>query len=138
MPSKDENDHPEPSGSFVLKLPLDIRLLIQAIVQFFLLNKHQRRRPVLLVTGGIAMLATIAMLLCMAPGASGGSQNDGSAPRVPPRWGPGMPNYSFRTWVLELMLWVQLTDLPPQQQVAAVLLRLDGVAKQMGRALSPD
>ena len=35
------------------------------------------------------------------------------------------------------MLWSMLTDLAPHQQVAAIILRLEGAARELARTLTP-
>ena len=84
-------------------------------------------------------LAPGAIICLMQPGAGGGGGggDGGASYRVPPRWGPGRHHESFRDWVVKLMLWIQLTDLQPAQQVAAILLRLEGTAAEMAKALTP-
>ena len=82
----------------------------------------------------LALLAFISMTIChmMSPG--GGETNH----RVPPRWGPERETtYSFKTYVTDLMLWSMLTDLAPHQQVAAIILRLEGAARELARTLTP-
>ena len=59
--------------------------------------------------------------------------------RTPPRWGPEMESrYSFRSYITDLQLWSMMTDLAPHQQVAAVILRLSGAAKDLARTLTPN
>jgi hypothetical protein len=81
----------------------------------------------------------LSSLLClMWPGAGGGGGGGaGAAHRVPPAWNPDHQSYSFRAFMTDISLWVMLTDLAPQQQVAAIVLRLGGQAREIGRMLSP-
>ena len=59
--------------------------------------------------------------------------------RTPPRWGPEMESrYSFKAYITDLQLWSMMTDLAPYQQVAAVILRLSGAAKDLARTLTPN
>jgi hypothetical protein len=51
--------------------------------------------------------------------------------RIPPQWGPNMRGYSFRRWVKDVITWTMLTDLQPQQQVPALIARLQGAAQEM-------
>ena len=46
--------------------------------------------------------------------------------------------YSFRAYVTDLTLWVMLTDLQPHQQAAAVIMRLRGSARELGRTITAD
>ena len=85
----------------------------------------------------ISLIAIAVWLITMVP-AGGGAAGDGSTFRVPPRWGPGMVhNYPFRDYMSDLTMWILLTDLQEHQQVAAIILRLDGTARRMARTLTP-
>ena len=37
----------------------------------------------------------------------------------------------------DLSLWIMLTDLQPQQQASAIVMRLGGAARDMARLISP-
>ena len=82
----------------------------------------------------------------MLPPRAGGGNDQGhnhvrqeTSHRTPPRWGPGMESrYSFKTYITDLQLWSMMTDLAPYQQVAAVILRLPGAAKDLARTLMPN
>ena len=79
-----------------------------------------------------AVLAS-SLIIYMMPGGGGG----GGRYREPPSWGPEREReYSFRTWLTDLTFWVTLTDLAPHQQVSAIVLRLTGVARDVGRNLT--
>ena len=59
--------------------------------------------------------------------------------RTPPSWGPERDaQYPFRAYCLDVRLWTMVTDLPPRQQGAALIMRLTGAAKHSTRTLSPD
>ena len=59
--------------------------------------------------------------------------------RVPPMWSPETETqYSFRSYMTDLSLWIMLTDLQPQQQASAIVMRLGGAARDMARLISPD
>ena len=45
---------------------------------------------------------------------------------------------SFRRWCQNLQLWLQLTELQPHQQVAAIILRLDGTARECADMLTTE
>ena len=44
---------------------------------------------------------------------------------------------TFRQWSQEIGLWILLTDLQPPQQVAAIILRLGGTAREAVNHLTP-
>ena len=44
--------------------------------------------------------------------------------------------YRFRAWCVDIRLWSTLTDLAPDQQAAAIILRLEGAAHESARCLS--
>ena len=85
----------------------------------------------------VAMSAiAISFLICsmMRPG----DERDSTSHRVPPRWNPEHENtYSFRNYMIDVMLWSMLTDLAPYQQAAAIILRLGGAARELARTLTP-
>ena len=55
------------------------------------------------------------------------------------RGGPEMERtYSFRTYVIDVMHWVMLTDLQPHQQAAAILMRLTGSARELALTMTGD
>ena len=58
--------------------------------------------------------------------------------RMPPYYDPDDRSTSFRAYVTDLMHWVMMTDLAPHQQATAIISRLGGTARDMGRTLSPD
>ena len=58
--------------------------------------------------------------------------------RTPPYWSPDNEHvYSFRAYMVDISQWVMLTDLQPHQQAAAMVMRLGGAAREMGRMISP-
>ena len=58
--------------------------------------------------------------------------------RVPPAWGPENEHlYSFRSFMTDISLWVMLTDLLPRQQCAAIVMRLQGGAREIARMITP-
>ncbi len=85
----------------------------------------------------VAMLAiALSFLICnmMRPG----EERDTTSHRVPPRWNPEQEStYSFRNYMIDVMLWSMLTDLAPYQQAAAIILRLGGAARELARTLTP-
>ena len=65
------------------------------------------------------------------------SGNGTMTQRIPPTWSPeNEHHYSFRSYLTDLSLWVMLTDLAPHQQCAAIITRLDGTARQIGRMMT--
>ena len=84
---------------------------------------------------------TIALLWYMMPGpAAGQPQLAGSSFnfRLPPQWSPDTEStYSFRAYMTDLSMWIMLTDLQPHQQCAAIIMRLGGAAREMGRMMTP-
>ena len=84
----------------------------------------------------ILMLASCLVVIFMMQG-PGGNNNSEFNHRRPPAWGPEMESvYSFRAYVTDLMHWVLLTDLQPHQQAAAILMRLQGSARELARTIS--
>ena len=58
--------------------------------------------------------------------------------RVPPMWSPETETqYSFRSYMTDLSLWIMLTDLQPPQQASAIVMRLGGAARDMARLIPP-
>ena len=58
--------------------------------------------------------------------------------KVPPAWDPSwQASRPFRTWAREVTLWSAATDVPVQQQGAAVVLRLGGAARELCMELDP-
>ena len=85
------------------------------------------------------MFALASMMPNFGGGGPGQSlQNDGFNYRIPPSWNPEVDSYSFRAHVTDLTLWVMLTDLQPHQQAAAIIMRLRGSARELGRAITPN
>jgi hypothetical protein len=79
-----------------------------------------------------AMSAVLCILCHMVP-----STIDHFSYLVPPRRGPEYEyRYSFRAYLKDLQFWCLLTDLRPEQQGAAILIRLDGAARETARALT--
>ena len=82
------------------------------------------------------------MLLPRSGGGNGQGHNhvrQETSHRTPPRKGPEMESrYYFKTYITDLQLWSMMTDLAPYQQVAAVILRLSGAAKDLARTLTPN
>ena len=91
----------------------------------------------------IMLAIMLLVVLVLPPGVGGNGQGHNrvhqeTSHRTPPRWGPEMESqYSFRTFITDLQLWSMMTDLAPHQQVAAVILRLSGAAKDLARTLTP-
>jgi len=77
-------------------------------------------------------------------GASGGRDNGQFGRsndfnyRKPPTWNPANESYSFRAYVTDLMLWIMLTDLSPPQQASAIILQLEGTAREVARTIQPN
>ena len=46
------------------------------------------------------------------------------------------PEYSFRQWVTDLALWIPISEYNTQQQLSAIILNLDGHAKDVAKTLS--
>ena len=88
----------------------------------------------------IACCLATSCIACMRMNRQTPEPSVGSSSRVPPRWKPDIHHrggQSFRQWSQELALWTKRTDLPPDQQVAAVILRLEGSAREAVNHLSP-
>ena len=80
-------------------------------------------------------LMVIGFLVMMVPGA--GQPRDFNY-RIPPAWNPEHENaYSFRAYLTDIAQWVMLTDLQPHQQCAALIMRLGGAARELGRMMTP-
>ena len=87
------------------------------------------------LAGSLVMLFICAISCHMV--LPGGGNRDTNH-RTPPGWGPeNEASYSFKTYMTDLMLWSMLTDLAPHQQAAAIILRLQGAAKELARTLTP-
>ena len=56
----------------------------------------------------------------------------------PPRYNPDDCEQSFRSWMTDLMHWCMATRLAPHEQAVAIVRRLEGTARQMGRMLTPE
>ncbi len=58
--------------------------------------------------------------------------------RIPPAWSPENENvYSFRAYMIDMSLWILLTDLQPHQQCTAIIMRVGGAAREMVRMMTP-
>jgi len=93
----------------------------------------------------IVCIGILGYLCSMMPGGrgdrGGGPMNGGGGGnfnyRIPPAWSPEREeSYSFRAWVTDLHLWTLLTDLRPEQQAAAIIMRLEGSARECARTLT--
>ena len=68
----------------------------------------------------------------------GGGGNRDTNHRTPVGRGPEHEaSYCLQTYMTDLTLWSMLTDLAPRQQAAAIVLRLQGAAKELARTLTP-
>ena len=100
------------------------------------------RRPLLLrlqaeglhqVTAGIAVTTILAVIAMMM-----NNNARDTSHRIPPAYDPEHKrNYSFRTYMTDVTLWLMLTDLDPPRQCAAIINRLGGAAREMGRMMTP-
>ena len=45
--------------------------------------------------------------------------------------------YPFRTYMTEISMWIMTTDLAPHSQCAAIVMRLGGAARELGRRMTP-
>ena len=61
-----------------------------------------------------------------------------SRTRAPPFDPARMDENSFQSWVYDVKIWIEFTDLPPQAQYTAIQLGLSGSARAVSRALSDD
>ena len=69
--------------------------------------------------------------------AGGGSSRDFNY-RIPPAWDPANEHgYSYRAYMTDLSIWTLLTDLQPHQQAAAIIMRLQGTAREFARMIQP-
>ena len=110
-------------------------------------TNHGEKAKQVFKENAIPILLVIPLLLGLVlPPGTGGGNGQGhnhvhqkTSHRTPPRWGLEMePRYSFQTYIIDLLLWPMMTDLAPYQQVAAVILRLSGAAKDLARTPSPN
>jgi hypothetical protein len=77
----------------------------------------------------------VLMLLLVMPGRRSRQE---SSHGVPPGWNPEGDNaYSFRAWMTDITLCVMVAELRPEQQVAAIIMRLEGSAREMSRMITP-
>ena len=105
--------------------------ITHAMPTFKMTLPHSEQLVIAIIVVSILVVTSAAFCHMVNPG---GDTNN----RVPPRWGPERETtYSFKTYVTDLMLWVMLTDLAPHQQVAAIILRLEGAARELARTLTP-
>lgn len=83
------------------------------------------------------LICFLISIFCMTvPGGAGAG--DGSTYRVPLCGGPHMNrSYACRNYPNDLTMWLMLTDLQPYQQVAAIILRLEGMARELARFSTP-
>ena len=59
--------------------------------------------------------------------------------KVPPAWSPEWEDeYPFRMWLRNVVLWSIATDVPPEAQGAAVVLRLGGTARELSSEMEPE
>ena len=61
---------------------------------------------------------------------------------LPPRWNPDMERrsrnpYTFDMWQRNLSVWALATNLRPNQQAAAIAMRLEGEAREAIRDIAP-
>ena len=85
-------------------------------------------------------IALASFVYCMmpVPQAAGNTRGNDFNYRIPPSWGPeDEHHYSFRAWMTDISLWVMITDLLPHQQCAAIIMRLRGQARELGRMITP-
>ena len=58
--------------------------------------------------------------------------------KLPPAWSPKFGQICpFKCWSAGIVLWSMATDVPLNQQAPAITLRLGGVARSVGRGISP-
>ena len=58
--------------------------------------------------------------------------------RIPPSWSPENDNnYSFRSYMTDIVLWLMLIGMQLHQPRAAIIMRLSGSAREMARAITP-
>ena len=83
--------------------------------------------------GGIVGVVMVTTFLgCMVPHTSS------NALRTPNAWGPEMePQYAFRSWSRDILLWSIASDLEPSRKAASVMLQLRGAAKEVARQIPP-
>ena len=91
--------------------------------------------------GGLGAIPCCA-LGCMFSGGGGRHSNISDKNmqyRLPPGWGPeDAHRYSFRAWSTDVRLWSMITDLKPEAQAAAIILRLSGHARDAARVITAD
>ena len=59
--------------------------------------------------------------------------------KVPPGWGVEQESsYPFNCWCKDLITWAYATDLDPEKQAHAVVLRLTGTARVLAQELDPN
>ena len=85
-------------------------------------------RTLLPTTFFLGMLCISSYICFMMPNLGSGSGNFNY--RIPPAWSPETDHtYSFRAFMTDISLWIMLTDLRPEQQCAAIIMRLGGGAR---------
>ena len=115
----DPSTSPTFKGTFVLPHPVPVR-------------------PRLVRTATMISPLIIFIILCLMMPAGGGGGGRDHGFRLPPSWDPAHEStYSFRAYLTDLSMWVLLTDLQPQQQAAAIVMRLQGGAREFARMITP-
>ena len=83
-------------------------------------------------------LIICGILILMMPHLAGGGSSRDFNYRIPPAWDPANEhNYSYRAYMTDLSIWTLLTDLQPHQQAAAIIMRLQGTAREFARMIQP-
>ena len=85
---------------------------------------------------GLVMMGLCGTLAYMQANAQ--AQGAGGFRRRPPAWSAeNASNYSFQTWMQDLLAWSLVsTDLDEPQQAGAIVLKLSGEARNLERNLS--
>ena len=97
--------------------------------------------PILWIICTFAPAAALYSITCMMMhGRTGGTlpvlTNTNYNYRQPPSWNPeNERQYSMRAWLYDLRIWTMLTDLTEQQQAAAIVMRLEGSAREAARSI---
>ena len=117
----DPSTSPTFTGTFVLPQPAPVR------------------KRLVLTAARISPLILFVIICLMMPnmaGGGGGGRDHGF--RLPPSWDPANEStYSFRAYLTDLSMWIMLTDLQPQQMAAAIVMRLQGGARDFARMITP-
>jgi len=120
--------------------PIGGTSLIRSLIRCPLMPELVLRDP---GTMFLSVVSCVTVLLMMVPGATHGGNPQGGGTgrrnvRDPPGWNPEREHsYSYRNWSQDILAWSLLCpDMDAPQQTAAVVLQLQGPARELARNLS--